>query len=234
MVLGFYSTMPFNTGRDKNSLNIPWQDLNHHLSTAKTVTELGCGTGWLCNRIKNNYPMLDVTGIDLSETAIQMASMRDSDINWQVKDLVKYKKKSDIVISIGVLHHIPNYELEKLIEHTISLANKYAFIGLYHQNSRQAMFDFFDRYPKHKHKKLFKKMMPHMSSDTQRDSWFRDQFDHPYETVSSLQMYKNVATNTGTQLTFCNLNTDNTYNETMDRLETYEFVSGFIYGGFKK
>lgn len=226
--------MPFNFGKDTKQSNIPWQDLNKHLVNAKTITELGCGTGWLCKRIKNNYPHLKVTGIDLSETAIQTAGANNNDITWQVKDILKYNKKADIIVSVGVLHHIPNHELQALMEKTINLANKYAFIGLYHKNSRQAMFDFFDRYPKHTHQKLFKKMVPHMTSDTQRASWFKDQFEHPYEVSSSLAMFKNTAVNTNTKLTYCNLDKDDTYNYTMDRLETYEFVSGFIYGGFKK
>ena len=39
--------MPFNMGHDKNYENIPWPSLNEQLENAKTVTELGCGTGWL-------------------------------------------------------------------------------------------------------------------------------------------------------------------------------------------
>lgn len=48
--------MPFNMGHDKNYQNIPWPSLTEQLQNANTVTELGCGTGWLCNRIKNNFP----------------------------------------------------------------------------------------------------------------------------------------------------------------------------------
>tara|TARA_B100000900_G_C20393943_1_gene639822 strand:+ start:129 stop:833 length:705 start_codon:yes stop_codon:yes gene_type:complete len=234
MVLNFYSSMPFNMGHDKNYENIPWPSLNEQLENAKTVTELGCGTGWLCNRIKNNFPNLKVTGIDISQTCIDSARYRGNDIDWQVKDLTKYKQKADVVVSIGVLHHIENANLQKLIEHTIKLSNKYAFIGLYHSSSRQAMFDFFARYPKKKHEKLFKKMMPHMTNDTQRESWFRDQFNHPYEVASSLKMFNDAATNTKYKLTYSNVNTDDMYDSTMNRLETFEFVSGFIYGGFEK
>ena len=96
------------------------------------------------------------------------------------------------------------------------------------------MFDFFNNYPTHKHKKLFKKMAPHIKHKEQRESWFRDQFKHPFETTTTLKVYNQVAKDTNTKLVYTNINTDETYNSTMEILETFEFQSGFIYGGFVK
>ena len=116
---------------------------------------------------------------------------------------------------------------------TINISNNYTFIGLYHTNSRHAMFDFFSKYSKEKQKKLFKKMTPHMKSK-QRESWFRDQFDNPFEQSTTLDVYKQVAKDTNTKLVFTNISTDKTYDSTRESLESFEFKSGFIYGGFKK
>jgi hypothetical protein len=54
MVQSFYNYMPFNIGIDNNT-NIPWPSLCSHLDSAESFTELGCGTGWLCSRVKNRY-----------------------------------------------------------------------------------------------------------------------------------------------------------------------------------
>lgn len=230
----FYNNLPFNTGHDTNQDNIPWPSLHTYLKCANTVTELGCGTGWLCARIKKQYPSLKITGIDISETAIKQACMRTDNVDYKIDNLLTYNKKSDIVISIGVLHHIETDNLKSLLHKAIQLSKKYCFIGLYHENSRKAMFDFFNGYPESKRKQLFKKMMPHMKNKEQRDSWFRDQFYHPYEQSISLDTMKQVAKETDTKLEFTNLKNDDTYKTIMQKLNTYEFTSGFIYGGYAK
>jgi len=232
MVQSFYNYMPFNIGIDTNT-NIPWPSLCSYLDSAESFTELGCGTGWLCTRVKNKYPNIAVTGLDISETAINESKLRSQKINWKVQDLTTHNDKVDVVASIGVLHHIPDYSIYDLMCKTINISNNYTFIGLYHTNSRQAMFDYFSKYSKEKQKKLFKKMTPHMKSK-QRESWFRDQFENPFEQTTTLAVYKQVAKDTNTKLVFTNISTDKTYDSTRESLESFEFKSGFIYGGFKK
>ena len=230
----FYNNLPFNTGYDTKQNNIPWPLLHTYLKCSKTVTELGCGTGWLCARIKKQYPELEITGIDISKIAIEQACMRSNDVNYRIDNLLTYNKKSDVVISIGVLHHIETNNIKSLLHKAIALSKKYCFIGLYHEDSRKAMFDFFNNYPESKRKSLFKKMMPHMTNTEQRASWFRDQFYNPYEQSISLDTMKQVAEETNTKLEYTNINSDNTYNSVMEKLHTYEFTSGFIYGGYSK
>ena len=233
-IRGFYNNLPFNTGEDTNKNNIPWLSLQKQLEQAKTVTELGCGTGWLCARIKNKYPHLKVVGVDISETAISQACNRTKDVNFFVDNLLEYNKKADIIISIGVLHHIETSDIKSLLQRTIDLSKQYCFLGLYHTNSRKAMFDFFEQYPESKRKDIFKKMMPHMKNAKQRDSWYRDQFYNPYEDSVTLKTLQEVADETKTKLNYSNLNTDDTYYNVMNKLNTYEFTSGFIYGGYAK
>jgi len=234
LVEKFYNYIPFNVGNDIKVDNIPWPFISDNIKNCNTVTELGCGTGWLSSRIKSNYPSTTVKGIDLSETAIAQAKSRNQDIEFIKDDITTYNSKSDMVISVGVLHHIPDYDIYDLMCKAINLSNKYTFIGLYHTQSRKAMFDFFNNYPEHKRKKLFKKMAPQIKNNEQRESWFRDQFEHPFETTTTLKVYNQVAKDTNTKLVYTNINTDETYNSTMEMLETFEFKSGFIYGGFVK
>lgn len=233
MIKNFYNLLPFNLGNDKKEDNIPWPIVVDKLSECQTVTELGCGTGWLSSRIKKKFPNISVTGIDLSQSAINQANKRSDSVEFIVDDITTYNKHADMIISLGVLHHIPNHDIKDLMSKAINLSNKYAFIGLYHQNSRQAMFDFFESYPVNKRKNLFKKMTPQIKDDSQRDSWYRDQFNHPYEQSTTLKVYEEVAKQTNTNLIYTNIKSDDTYDLTMDRLNTYEFVSGFIYGVFE-
>ena len=233
IIKSFYNLLPFNTGNDKKEDNIPWPIVVEKLDNCSSITELGCGTGWLSSRIKKRFPNIKATGIDLSDSAINRAKQRAENVNFEVDDILTYNKKADMIISMGVLHHIPNHTINELMAHAISLSNKYTFIGLYHQSSRQAMFDFFESYPIHKRKKLFKKMTPQIKDNSQRESWYRDQFEHPYEQATTLSVYKEVAKQTNTKLIYSNIQSDDTYNYTMDRLNTYEFVSGFIYGVFE-
>ena len=132
------------------------------------------------------------------------------------------------------MHHIETNDIKKLLRKTIALSKQYCFIGLYHTNSRKAMFDFFEQYPESKRKDIFKKMTPHMQNTKQRDSWFRDQFYNPYEESVSLETLQEVAKETKTNLDYTNLDTDNTYNNVTNKLNTFEFTSGFIYGGYAK
>jgi cyclopropane fatty-acyl-phospholipid synthase-like methyltransferase len=238
LVKSFYKRLPFNKSSNeeyrKSQLKpVPWKSLDCALNNSNTVLELGCGSGWLSHRIAYNYPSKRISAIDLIEENISIAKQQNSAINFSVKDLLLETRKADTVISVGVLHHIDK-DIIKLMCHTINLSNKYTFIGLYHTHSRKAMFDFFERYPKHKHRKLFKKMMPHIKNDIQRESWFRDQLEHPFEQTVTLEQYKKVAEQTNTTLSFVNINTDDTYNKTMNRLESYEFTGGMIYGLFEK
>lgn len=238
LIKSFYNVLPFNKASDEMYTKskfkpIPWPALDSAIQQSTSVLELGCGSGWLSHRIAHNYPNVKVTGIDLIEENVEIARAQNTNAHFYVQDLLIQKKEVDTIISIGVLHHIEK-DLSQLMTHAIDLSNKYAFIGLYHKNSRQAMFDFFARYPKHKHRKLFKKMMPHMKDEVQRESWFRDQLEHPYEQCATLELYKKVAKQTNTKLVYVNTNTDDMYDKTMYRLESYEFTGGMIYGLFEK
>ena len=48
-------------------------------------------------------------------------------------------RTADLVISIGALHHIPNYSMVDPITKALECAERFAIIGLYHKESRDAM-----------------------------------------------------------------------------------------------
>jgi trans-aconitate methyltransferase len=233
----FYNALPFNKAPDKIILDsiktpgTPWPKLTEALGAADSVLELGCGNGWLSNRIAFNWPKVNVIGIDLIQENIDIANRtKTSNSEFHAEDILLSDRSADIVISVGVLHHIPQHNIKDLMTLAINRSRKYAFIGLYHTQSRQAMFDFFSDVPENKRYKLFQKMTPWFKDETQRKSWYRDQLEHPYEVTVTLQDYQDVQQLTGANLVWTSIDNDNNYEITMQRLKSYEFTSGFIYG----
>lgn len=240
ILINFYKQLPFNKAKNatlRNSIhkNVPWAILNECLRDSNSVLELGCGNGWLSNRIAYNYPNLSVTGIDLIDENIKTAQTHKLPNSMFLQnDLFNDDRRADTVVSIGVLHHIEKNIVESMID-LVNRANKYCFIGLYHDVSRQALLDFFKEIPDDKKYKVFKKMTPFITDEVQRKSWFRDQFEHPYEILVSKSSFIETSKKTNTELRFTSdIDDKDLYNNTMLRLQNKEFVSGFIYGMFKK
>lgn len=86
------------------------------------VVDLGCGTGTLLNKIKNEVKNVDATGVDFSYIALNM--LRD-DIH-KVKCVLpetKFKNKSfDVAIATELLEHLDDDE--KMIEEMRRIAKK--------------------------------------------------------------------------------------------------------------
>ena len=227
-IIKFYKSLPFNKVSDKlyckqvNKSKTPWIQLDNCIEDSNSVLELGCGTGWLSNRIANNYDV-DVTGIDILKENIANASKyKNKNTEFFVEDILTTQRRADTIVSIGVLHHMPNQNIKNLIRHSVNLANKYAFIGLYYKYSRDTVLEYFDAIPPDKRYKHFKKLTPWMTDDVQRKSWFRDQFEHPYECSVTLEDFDIGIKHQ------CFGYYDKT--TTLRRINNGEFVSGFIYG----
>lgn len=239
IVQRFYNALPFNKAPDEiiqESIikpGTPWPELNNCLSESKTVLELGCGNGWLSNRIAYNFAHIAVTGIDLIEENIAIANrLKQPNSNFSQESILENCDVADTVVSVGVLHHIPEKDIESLVSDAVTRANKYAFIGLYYKPARDAMWDFFNSVPEHRRYKYFKKMTPWFKDDNQRQSWYRDQLEHPYEVSVDQSLYETVAQRTGYKLTW--VSDVDSYQKAAERLNRWEFTSGFIYGVFEK
>ena len=125
----FYKDTPFNFSNDLqiyvdsiNNLNQihEYKDLHKLLSNpifpflkpkVKSIIEFGCGTGWLSNTIAHYYKKNDITAVDFTDKAIEVAKKVSSILKVNIKyinsDIFEYKeqKKYDLVVSTGVLHH---------------------------------------------------------------------------------------------------------------------------------
>ncbi len=77
---------------------------NRHLENNK-VLEVGTGSGCISITLKSEIPSLDITAIDISESALDLAQVNaqdlNVDINFENADIFKYQReeKFDILIS---------------------------------------------------------------------------------------------------------------------------------------
>lgn len=75
------------------------------------VMDLGCGTGNLTKRIKQNYPHARIICIDISPNMIEVAKLKlkeYQDIEYLIKDFynIKFENQYDVVLSSYSLHHL--------------------------------------------------------------------------------------------------------------------------------
>ncbi len=84
------------------------------LNGQKNLLEIGCGSGFITKYIANKYGG-EVTGIDIDPRQIELAkegSAYRGNISYLEGDATNLPfkdNKFDIVISVGVLHHIENW-----------------------------------------------------------------------------------------------------------------------------
>tara|TARA_B100000886_G_scaffold212361_1_gene147131 strand:+ start:502 stop:1356 length:855 start_codon:yes stop_codon:yes gene_type:complete len=213
IVQDFYKDIPFNFIDDcnfyKNSILesnqlLDYIDLDALLrkrnffnqqNEIEKVIEFGCGTGWLTNTISHYYKK-KVTAIDFTKKAINIAAEVNNKLGlnsvFHNKNIFEYedKKKYDLVISMGVLHH--TFDCKKAFEKIIKFLKPggYVYVGLYHFYSRKPMLNLLQRHARwfgdDYSYDLFKKMNNTMSDEKQNYSWFRDQVLHPRETQHTL------------------------------------------------
>ncbi|MBX3421814.1 MAG: class I SAM-dependent methyltransferase [Pirellulaceae bacterium] len=74
-------------------------------SPPRTIVELGCGEGVFCRLLKNHFPEAKVTGLDFSESLIQIARARAEGVEYLVADFEKptqvpNNSESDLVVSV--------------------------------------------------------------------------------------------------------------------------------------
>jgi len=92
--------------------------LKKYINKDDSVLDLGCGNGRLIEMLQSSNKYL---GIDNSDKLIEVAKKRYPGYNFTISDILELKlnKKFNIILSLSVIHHIPQKYQKRFIE-TIS------------------------------------------------------------------------------------------------------------------
>ena len=99
------------------------------------ILDVGCGKGFLIYDFTQVVPGVEVTGIDISEYAIEnvVEGVKDR-VQVGKADALPFADKSfDLVISINTLHNLYSYELDKALREIerVGKKNKYICVESY-------------------------------------------------------------------------------------------------------
>lgn len=83
-----------------------------------SVLDLMCGPGYFLGKINNCRNDLKLTGVDIDKRYIQYAKRKYKGIEFIQHDVLTWnsKKKFEVILCTGGLHHIPYTEQEDLIK----------------------------------------------------------------------------------------------------------------------
>lgn len=234
-VLKFYQEMPFNIFGDLNLAvkqiveNDPFEiytELKKFVGEKSAeVIDVGCGGGWLANSLSYHHDKLNLTGVDFNPTVIKYANTIKDKLKlkseFYVSDLfsIDTKKKYDLIISLGVLHHTNNCHegIKKILD--LGKKGSTVFIGLYHKYSREPFLNYFDKIKGLSEQEKFDeyKKLHKIKDEKKLYSWFRDQVLHPHETQHTFEEINNFFLGTKYKIVSTSINN-------FEKIESYEDI----------
>ena len=131
---GLYTIDDLNFYSD-NVINDYLKIFDDRVKQATRVLDVGCGSGFIINFLANRYPDIIFDAVDFSDSinfAQQFSSEHDiKNVNYYKEDFLVWNTnyKYDLIISNGVLHHIPEYQ--RAIDKIYKLATNTVIIGIY-------------------------------------------------------------------------------------------------------
>lgn len=102
----------------------------YNLSEKSTVLDVGCAKGFMLHDFKEIIPGITVTGVDVSEYAIDNAkeSVRDVVSVADVRDLPFEDDSFDLVIAINTVHNLEGKDLERSLNEISRVSKKNSYI----------------------------------------------------------------------------------------------------------
>lgn len=112
----------------------------YRLNKDSTVLDIGCGKGYLLADLKKTLPGIKVFGYDISKYAIENAHLEVKNNIFNIKAEEKYRfgnKEIDLLISLGTLHNLEIFNLEKAFKEINRVSKKsYIWVESY-RNSKE-------------------------------------------------------------------------------------------------
>jgi ubiquinone/menaquinone biosynthesis C-methylase UbiE len=105
----------------------------------KSILEIGCNSGPNLIKIKNNFPMGQLAGIDISERAIKEGQrlLPEADLRVGTADKLPWPDKSfDVVLADAILMYIGPDKIQKVISEMIRVAKDMIIIVDFHYGNK--------------------------------------------------------------------------------------------------
>ena len=119
--------------------NVAIRTMIPYLNDVKSSCEIGAGSGAFSISLYNHDNDIKITCVDRSETATNYGKKIFNDLNIPVnymnEDLFNVNGKYDIVLSLGVIEHYEEDEMERFVKKCIDLSNKHILIAIPNQDS---------------------------------------------------------------------------------------------------
>ncbi len=115
----------------------------YKLNSRSRVLDIGCGKGFLLADLKKLLPEAEVTGYDISKYAKKKAhkDIKKNILNIKAQDKYKFgNKKVDLLISLGTLHNLEIFDLEKAFNE-INRVSKKSYIWVESYRNTKELFN---------------------------------------------------------------------------------------------
>lgn len=177
-----------------------------------TVLDIGCGGGWFTNSAAFWYKGASVVGVDFTTKAVARAGEvarrlgvadRAHFLAADIFDLPRLAtRRFDVVSAMGVLHHCPRTREAFEIACGMLRPGGHLLLGLYHQYGRRPLLEAFAPYRQALTEETdpqartriedqamarWQRLFGQQGDATFRQSWFRDQCLHPFESQWTLR-----------------------------------------------
>lgn len=102
--------------------------LNMLTNDIKSLIDVGCGNGVFIHKVQEHNPLIDITGVDRSNTALKY--VKAAIVNSSLENIPLETKAYDCVTCLQVIEHLPVNIYEKGLDELARLSSKYIIVSV--------------------------------------------------------------------------------------------------------